>query len=114
MPDRQKLIEDAKKKLLDAAIEEIKNNLIKSIEEQILQPIMAIVQATVEAAHSIPNPKPTLAQIKKFVKDKKDGIKPEIDIPIDIPNLPTKEDFIIPMMKDKQMQLIICYQVLVV
>ena len=43
--------------------------------------------------NSIPNPKPTLSQIKKFVKDTINGLKPEIDIPIEIPNLPKKEDF---------------------
>ena len=93
LPDRKKIIEEAKEKLLEKAIEEIKKQIIPPIEDIILQPIYQYVQAVVALLDSIPNPKPTLAQIKKFVKDKKDGIKPEIDIPIDIPNLPTKEDF---------------------
>ena len=93
LPDRQKLIDDAKQKLMDAAIEELKNNLIKPIEEAILQPITAIVQTAVEIADSIPNPKPTPAQIKKFVKDTAKGLKPDIDLPgITIPKIPTKEE----------------------
>jgi hypothetical protein len=44
---------------------------------------------------SIPKPKPTLPQIKKFVKDTINGIKPEIELPgIKIPNLPTKEELL--------------------
>jgi hypothetical protein len=42
---------------------------------------------------SIPNPKPSLKEIKKFVKDTIDGIKPDIELPgIDLPDIPTKEE----------------------
>lgn len=93
LPDRQKIIEEAKEKLLKQAIEEIKKQIIPPIEDIILQPVYQYVQAVVALLDSIPNPKPTLPQIKKFVKDTVNGLKPEIDIPIEIPNLPKKEDF---------------------
>ena len=92
LPDRKKIIEKAKEKLLEKAIEEIKNQIIPLIEDIILQPIYQYVQTAVALLNSIPNPKPTPAQIKKFVKDTAKGLVPEIDIPIDIPNIPTKEE----------------------
>ncbi len=94
LPDRQKIIEEAKEKLLEEATEEIKKQIIPPIEDIILGPIYQYVQMAVALLDSIPNPKPTLKQIKKFVKDTINGIKPEIELPgIEIPNLPKKEDF---------------------
>jgi hypothetical protein len=93
LPSRKKIIEEAKEKLLEKAIEEIKNQIIPPIEDIILAPIYQYVQMVVALMDSIPNPKPTLPQIKKFVKDTINGLKPEINIPIEIPNLPKKEDF---------------------
>ncbi len=94
LPDRQKIIQETKEKLLERAIEEIKSQIIPPIEDIILQPIYQYIQSAVALLDSIPKPKPTLAQIKKFVKDTINGIKPEIELPgIDISNLPKKEDF---------------------
>lgn len=92
LPDRKKIIEEAKEKLLVIAIEEIKKQIIPPIEDIILQPIYQYVQAVVAILDSIPKPKPTLEEIKKFVKDTAKGLVPEIDIPIEIPNIPTKEE----------------------
>jgi hypothetical protein len=92
LPDRKKIIEEAKEKLLIIAIEEIKKQIIPPIEDIILQPIYQYVQAVVAILDSIPKPKPTVAEIKKFVKDTAKGLIPEIDIPIEIPNIPTKEE----------------------
>lgn len=93
LPKRKKIIEDTKEKLLEKAIEEIENQIIPPIEEIILQPIYQYIQMAVALADSIPNPKPTLKQIKKFVKDTIDGIKPDIELPgIDLPDIPKKED----------------------
>jgi hypothetical protein len=92
LPDRKKIIEEAKEKLLEKAIEEIKNQIIPPIVDIILQPIYQYVQAVVALLDSIPKPKPTLEEIKKFVKDTANGLVPDIDIPIDIPNIPTKEE----------------------
>ena len=93
LPDRKKIIKETKEKLLEKAVDEIKKQIIPPIEDIILQPVYQYVQAVVALLDSIPNPKPTLPQIKKFVKDTINGLKPEIDIPIEIPNLPKKEDF---------------------
>jgi hypothetical protein len=94
LPKRKKIIEDTKEQLLEMAIEEIKKQIIPPIEDLILAPIHQYIQAAVEIVDSIPKPKPTIKQIKKFVKDTIDGIKPDIDLPgIEIPNLPKKEDF---------------------
>ena len=92
LPDRKKIIEESKEKLLEKATEEIKNQIIPPIEDIILQPIYQYVQTVVALLDSIPNPKPTPAQIKKFVKDTAKGLKPDIDLPIEIPNVPTKEE----------------------
>jgi hypothetical protein len=94
LPKRKDLIEKARKKLLDEAIEEIKKGLIPAIEEQILKPILSPIQIVVELSKSIPSPKPTKEEIKKFVVDTVNGIKPDISLPnINIPKLPTKEEF---------------------
>lgn len=92
LPDRKKIIEETKEKLLEKAIEEIKNQIIPPIEDIILQPIYQYVEAAVAILDSIPKPKPTTKEIKKFVKDTAKGLVPEIDIPIEIPNIPTKEE----------------------
>jgi len=94
LPDRKKIIEEAKEKLLEKAIEEIKNQIIPPIEDIILQPIYQYVQAVVAVLDSIPKPKPTLTEIKKFVKDTINGLIPDIDIGIEIPKLPTKEELL--------------------
>ena len=95
LPSRKKIIEETKEKLIEKAIEEIENQIIPPIEEMILTPIYQYVQMVVALLDSIPKPKPTLAQIKKFVKDTINGIKPEIELPgIEIPNLPTKEELL--------------------
>lgn len=93
LPDRQQLIEDTKNKLIEEAIEIIKQQLIKTIEEAILQPILAIIQTLVSVTESIPNPKPTPEQIKKFVKDTIDGNVTDISLSgISIPTILTKEE----------------------
>ena len=92
LPDRKKIIEETKEKLLEKAIEEVKNQIIPPIEDIILQPIYQYVQMAVAILDSIPSPKPTTSEIKKFVKDTAKGLIPEIDIPIEIPNIPTKEE----------------------
>jgi hypothetical protein len=93
LPKRKDLIEKAKNKLLDEAIEEIKKGLIPPIQEQILQPIIAPILVAVEISKSIPSPKPTKEQIKQFVVDMVNGVKPQINLPdINTPKLPTKEE----------------------
>jgi hypothetical protein len=93
LPDRKKLQEEAKNKLLEQAIATITSQLIKPIEEAILQPILAVIQTAVSISESIPNPKPTPEQIKKFVKDTVEGVVPDIELPgITIPKIPTKEE----------------------
>lgn len=94
LPDRKKIIEEAKEKLLEKAIEEIKNQIIPPIEDIILQPIYQYIQAVTAILDSIPKPKPTLTEIKKFVKDTINGLVPEIDLQIDLPKLPTKEELL--------------------
>jgi len=95
LPSRKKIIEETKEKLLEKAIEEIEKLIIPPIEDIILTPIYQYVQMVVALLDSIPKPKPTLPQIKKFVKDTINGIKPEIELPgIEIPNLPTKEELL--------------------
>ena len=95
LPSRKKIIEETKEKLLEKAIEEIEKQIIPPIEDIILTPIYQYVQMVVALLDSIPKPKPTLPQIKKFVKDTVNGIKPEIELPeIEIPNLPTKEELL--------------------
>lgn len=91
LPKKKEIIEKAKQKLLDVAVEELKKQLIIPIEAAILAPIIATIQTAVEIANNIPSPKPTPQQIKKFVKDTIDGVKPDIELPgINIPKIPTK------------------------
>jgi hypothetical protein len=93
LPKRQKLIDEAKNKLVEVAIETLKSQLIPPIQDAILAPIVSSVQTAVAISESIPNPKPTPAQIKKFVKDTANGLKPEITLPgVSIPKIPTKEE----------------------
>ena len=92
LPSRKKIIEETKEQLLEKAIEEIEKQIIPPIEDIILAPIYQYVQMVVSLLDSIPKPKPTLPQIKKFVKDTAKGLIPEINIPIEIPNIPTKEE----------------------
>jgi hypothetical protein len=92
LPDRKKIIEETKEKLLETAIEEIKKQIIPPIEDIILQPIYQYVQAVVAILDSIPKPKPNLKEIKKFVKDTINGLVPDIDLQIQLPKLPTKEE----------------------
>jgi hypothetical protein len=94
LPKKKEMVESAKKKLLDAALEELKAQLIASIEETILSPIRQAVELAVAISDSIPSPKPTPAEIKKFIKDTINGVVPDIDLPgISLPKIPTKEEF---------------------
>jgi hypothetical protein len=93
LPKKKEMIESAKKKLLDVAIEQLKIQLIVPIEATILLPITSAIQTAVELSNSIPSPKPTPTQVKKFVKDTIDGVVPDIELPgISIPKIPTKEE----------------------
>lgn len=94
LPKKKDLIEKAKNKLLEAAVDEIKKQLMDAIEETILAPIQAVIQTAVELSNSIPSPKPTPAEIKKYIKDTINGLVPDISLPgITIPKIPTKEEF---------------------
>jgi hypothetical protein len=93
LPKKKDLIEKAKSKLIEEATAQIKATLIPPIQEKILQPIIAPIQTAVELSKSIPSPKPTKEQIKQFVLDTANGVKPQIDLPdISIPKIPTKEE----------------------
>ncbi len=93
LPKKKEIIEKAKNKLIEAAIEELKKQIIVPIEAAILAPIIATIQIAVEMANSIPSPKPTPPQIKKFVKDTIDGVTPDIELPgVSIPKIPTKQE----------------------
>lgn len=93
LPKRKEIIEKAKNKLLEAAVEQLKVQIIIPIEATILAPIEAAVQTAVSISNTIPSPKPTPQQIKKFVKDTIDGVVPEIQLPgVNIPKIPTKEE----------------------
>ena len=92
-PKKKEIIEKAKNKLLDVAVEEIKKQLMAAIEEAILAPIQSAIQTAVALSNSIPSPKPTPAQIKKYIKDTINGLVPDISLPgISIPKIPTKEE----------------------
>lgn len=94
LPKRKKIIEKLTAKLLDEAMEQLKEQLIIPIEEIILAPIISYVQTVVEISNNIPNPKPTKEQIKQYLKDTINGVIPEIQLPnINIPKIPTKEEF---------------------
>lgn len=91
LPKKKEIIEKAKNKLIETAVEELKNQLIIPIEAAILAPVISVIQTAVELSNSIPSPKPTPPQIKKFVKDTIDGVVPDIELPgITIPKIPTK------------------------
>jgi hypothetical protein len=93
LPKKRKIIEAARDKLIDEAVKQLEEIIIKPIEEVILAPIYAAVETAVMIADSIPNPKPTKEQIKKYVKDTIDGLVPEIALPgISIPKIPTKKE----------------------
>jgi len=93
LPKKKKLIEDAQNKLMDEAIKQLEESIVKPIEEIILTPIYSVVETAVALADSIPNPKPTKEQIKKYVKDTIDGVVPDIELPgISIPKIPTKKE----------------------
>jgi hypothetical protein len=93
LPKKKDLVEKAKKKLIDAAIEEIKKGLKAAAEEIIIQPIIQQIELAVALAEQIPK-KPTREELKKMVKNIIDGITPEINLPgIDLPKIPTKEEF---------------------
>jgi hypothetical protein len=93
LPKKKEMIEKAKAKLLDIAIEQLKAQLIVPIEATILLPITSAIQTAVELSNSIPSPKPTPTEVKKFVKDTIDGVVPVIELPgISIPKIPTKEE----------------------
>jgi len=93
LPKKKEIVEKATQTLLEAAIAELEKQLIIPIEATILAPIISAIQAAVELSNSIPSPKPTPAQIKKFVKDTINGVVPEIELPgINIPKIPTKEE----------------------
>lgn len=93
LPKKKELIEQAKKKALEEAVKVITEQIIKPIEETILQPVYAVIQTAVAVSESIPNPKPTPAEVKKYVKDTINGAIPSIQLPgISIPDIPTKEE----------------------
>jgi hypothetical protein len=93
LPKRKDLIEKAKSKLIEEATAQIKEKLTPPIQEKVLQPIIGPIQIAVELSKSIPSPKPTKEQIKEFVVDTANGVKPKIDLPdINIPKIPTKEE----------------------
>ena len=101
LPKRQDIIKKAEDTLIDEAIKILEEQIVKPLEEIILTPIYAAIEAAVALADSIPNPKPTKEQIKKFVKDTKDGLEPDIELPgIAIPKIPTKKE-LKEMVKDK-------------
>ena len=93
LPKRKDLIKQAEDKAIEEATKIIEEQIIKPLEEIVLTPIYAAIETAVAIADSIPNPKPTKAQIKKFVKDTIDGLVPDIDLPgISIPKIPTKPE----------------------
>ena len=93
LPKRKDLIKQAEDKAIEEATKIIEEQIIKPLEEIVLTPIYAAIETAVAIADSIPNPKPTKAQIKKFVKDTIDGVVPDIDLPgISIPKIPTKPE----------------------
>lgn len=94
LPKKKEIIEKAKQKLLDTAVEELKKQLIAAIEETLIAPIQTAIQTAVALSNSIPSPKPTPAEIKKYIKDTINGLVPDISLPtITIPKIPTKEEF---------------------
>ena len=101
LPKKKKIIEEAKNKLMDEAVKQLEETLIPPVEEVILTPIYSAIETAIALADNIPSPKPTKAQIKKFVKDTIDGVVPDIELPgISIPKIPTKPE-LKKMIKDK-------------
>lgn len=95
LPKRKKIIEEAETKLIEEAVKQIKETIIPPIEDLILAPIQQYIEVAVTLMDSIPNPKPTKKEIKKFVKDTINGVIPDIELPgITIPKLPTKEELL--------------------
>lgn len=93
LPKKKEMTEKVKQKLLETTVEELKKQLIIPIEETILLPIRQAVELAVAISDSIPSPKPTPEQIKKFIKDTINGIVPDIELPgISLPKIPTKEE----------------------
>jgi hypothetical protein len=93
LPKRKDLIKQAEDKAIEEATKIIEEQIIKPLEEIILTPIYAAIETAVAIADNIPKPKPTKAEIKKFVKDTIEGLVPEIDLPgISIPKIPTKPE----------------------
>jgi hypothetical protein len=91
LPNKKKLIEEAKEKLIEQAIVEIKNQIIPPIEEIVLQPfVVPIVNAIELAKNTIPNPLPTKEEVVKYVKDTAEGLVPDIDLSlyVSIPKIP--------------------------
>ena len=96
LPDRKKLIEEAKKKLEEEAEkqikEQIKQQIIEPVKEAILTPIEQAIEQAIAIANTV-RPLPTKAQIKKYVKDTFEGIIPDLQLPgITIPKIPTKAE----------------------
>ena len=101
LPKRKDLIKQAEDTAIEEATKIIEEQIVKPLEEIILTPIYAAIETAVTIADSIPNPKPTKVQIKKFVKDTIDGVVPDIDLPgISVPKIPTKPE-LKKMIKDK-------------
>jgi hypothetical protein len=93
LPSKKKLMEEARKKAEEQAKEQIIKPIEDMLQEAIIQPIEAMIQQAVELADIIPNPKPTKAEIKQFVKDTINGVVPKISLPgISLPKIPKKEE----------------------
>ncbi len=92
LPDRKKLIEEAKKKLEEEAEKQIKEQLIEPVKQAIIAPIEGLVQKAIEESNKV-RPLPTKDQIKKYVKDTIDGKIPELQLPgVNLPKIPTKKE----------------------
>ena len=93
LPSKKKVIEEARKQAEEQAKQQIIKPIEDMLEEAIIQPIEAMIQQAVDLADSIPNPKPTKAEIKQFVKDTINGVVPKISLPgISLPKIPKKEE----------------------
>jgi len=93
LPKRKDIIKKAEDKAVEEAIKIIEEQIIKPLEEVILTPIYVAIETAIAIADSIPSPKPTKEQIKKYVKDTIDGLVPDLDLPgISIPKIPTKQE----------------------
>jgi len=100
LPSKKKLLAEAKEKAMEQAKQQILQPIEAMLQDAIIQPIEATIQQAVDLSNTIPNPKPTKAEIKQFVKDSVDGVVPKITLPgISIPKIPTKPE-IKQMVKD--------------